>query len=79
MERSREDALNARLDLEAMADNGVLTRQLVTRLQRLRVLRRDLVHECPTPTAEQVHEAARLVAADFPRFRNTYLRWVCSH
>jgi len=76
--RSQGDDLNARLDLEALGETGVLSRALVKRLQRLRVLRRDLVHEYPTATAEQVHEAVQLAADHFPTFREAYLKWLSS-
>jgi uncharacterized protein YutE (UPF0331/DUF86 family) len=35
------------------------------RLERLRELRRLLVHDYATATAEQIHEAARIVADEF--------------
>ena len=46
------------------------------RLQRLRELRRLLVHEYATATAEQVHEAARIVADEFVPFYDAYRVWI---
>ncbi len=74
--RDRRADLNARRDLDALRDAGVLTRELTARLQRLRELRRMLVHEYATATAEQVHESARLVVANFPAFYDAYLAWI---
>jgi uncharacterized protein YutE (UPF0331/DUF86 family) len=54
----------------------VLSAELVGRLQRLRELRRMLVHEYATATAEEVHESARIVSDAFPLFYNAYLRWI---
>lgn len=74
--RAREDELNARRDLQALARIGVLGPERARRLERLRELRRLLVHEYATATAEQVHEAARLVAADFGPFYEAYRAWI---
>ncbi len=46
------------------------------RLERLRELRRLLVHEYATATAEQVHEAARIVADEFVPFYAAYRGWI---
>ncbi len=46
------------------------------RLQRLRELRRQLVHEYATATAEQVHEAARIIASEFVPFYDAYRAWI---
>lgn len=70
--RDRRDATNARLDLDALARVGVIGGARTRRLQRLRELRRQLVHEYATATAEQVHEAARIVAAEFVPFYDSY-------
>jgi uncharacterized protein YutE (UPF0331/DUF86 family) len=51
-------------------------RERARRLQRLRELRRLLVHEYATATAEQVHEAARLVADEFVPFYDAYRGWI---
>jgi uncharacterized protein YutE (UPF0331/DUF86 family) len=74
--RGRRDETNARLDLETLRGAGVLSRELTRRLQRLRELRRLLVHEYATATAEQVHESALLVAANFPAFYDAYREWI---
>lgn len=50
--------------------------QRTRRLQRLRELRRQLVHEYATATAEQVHEAAWIIAADFVPFYDAYRGWI---
>lgn len=74
--RPREADLNARRDLQALSRIGVLGPQRAQRLERLRELRRLLVHEYATATAEQVHEAARLVAAEFAPFYDAYRAWI---
>jgi hypothetical protein len=74
--RARGDELNARRDLQALERLGVLGRERARRLDRLRELRRLLVHEYATATAEQVHEAARLVAAEFIPFYDAYRAWI---
>lgn len=74
--RSRGEALNARRDLQSLARIGVLGPERARRLERLRELRRLLVHEYATASAEQVHEAARLVADEFIPFYDAYRAWV---
>lgn len=70
--RGRREETNARRDLDALREAGVLSGELTGRLQRLRELRRMLVHEYATATAEQVHESAKLVANNFTAFYNAY-------
>jgi uncharacterized protein YutE (UPF0331/DUF86 family) len=55
---------------------GVISSALTRRLQRLRELRRMLVHEYATATAEQVHESALIVTGSFPGFYDAYLGWI---
>jgi uncharacterized protein YutE (UPF0331/DUF86 family) len=74
--RARSDELNARRDLESLARIGVVGRERARRLERLRELRRLLVHEYATATADQVHEAARLVADEFVPFYDAYRAWI---
>jgi uncharacterized protein YutE (UPF0331/DUF86 family) len=74
--RGRRDDTNARLDLDALARVGVLGKERARRLQRLRELRRQLVHEYATASAEQVHEAARIIAAEFAPFYDAYRKWI---
>lgn len=74
--RARRDELNARRDLRSLESIGVIGPQRAQRLERLRELRRLLVHEYATATAEQVHEAARLVAAEFVPFYDAYRAWI---
>jgi uncharacterized protein YutE (UPF0331/DUF86 family) len=74
--RARRDDTNARRDLEALRRAGVLSGELTRRLQRLRELRRMLVHEYATATAEEVHESAIIVADNFPAFYNAYREWI---
>jgi uncharacterized protein YutE (UPF0331/DUF86 family) len=74
--RQPTDATNARRDLEALRRNGVLSGELTTRLQRLRELRRLLVHEYATATAEEIHESAQITIANFPAFYNAYRDWI---
>lgn len=51
-------------------------REVTSRQQRLRELRRMLVHEYATATAEEVHESARIASDAFPLFYNAYLQWI---
>jgi uncharacterized protein YutE (UPF0331/DUF86 family) len=74
--RGRRDETNARRDLDALRDAGVISRELTRRLQRLRELRRMLVHEYATATAEQIHESALIVTANFPAFYDAYRAWI---
>jgi uncharacterized protein YutE (UPF0331/DUF86 family) len=74
--RGRRDETNARRDFDALRKASVLSSELTRRLQRLRELRRMLVHEYATATAEQVHESAKLVADNFTAFYNAYREWV---
>ena len=74
--RARDDETNARRDLQDMARIGVLGRERARRLDRLRELRRIMVHEYATATAEQVHEAAHLVANEFAAFYDAYREWI---
>ncbi len=74
--RLRRDDLNARRDIAALARIGVIGPEHARRLERLRELRRLLVHEYATATAEQVHEAARIVAAEFLPFYDSYRAWI---
>ncbi|MGA9285029.1 MAG: HepT-like ribonuclease domain-containing protein [Solirubrobacteraceae bacterium] len=74
--RRRREETNARRDLDALCEGGVLSGELTSRLQRLRELRRMLVHEYATATAEQVHESAKLVADNFTAFYNAYREWI---
>jgi uncharacterized protein YutE (UPF0331/DUF86 family) len=74
--RGRRDETNARRDLDTLRRAGVLSGELTRRLQRLRELRRLLVHEYATATAEQVHESALIVAGSFPAFYEAYREWI---
>jgi hypothetical protein len=74
--RARGDELNARRDLQSLLRVGVVGPERARRLERLRELRRLLVHEYATATAEQVHEAARLVATEFSPFYDAYRAWI---
>jgi hypothetical protein len=74
--RRRGDELNARRDLQALARLGVIGRERARRLEQLRELRRLLVHEYANATAEQVHEAALLVANEFAPFYDAYRAWI---
>ncbi|MEA2449226.1 MAG: hypothetical protein QOG63_1158, partial [Thermoleophilaceae bacterium] len=74
--RRRDDDLNARRDITELARTGVIGPERARRLQRLRGLRRLLVHEYANATAEQVHEAAQVVADEFIPFYNAYRDWI---
>lgn len=74
--RPRESELNARRDLRSLREAGVITITLEQRLQRLRELRRLLIHEYATATAEQVHESAVLVTSTFGSFYDSYRTWI---
>ncbi|HEV7162141.1 MAG TPA: hypothetical protein VGN25_02695 [Solirubrobacteraceae bacterium] len=70
--RGRRDETNARRDLDALRGAGVISAELTRRLQRRRELRRMLVDEYATATAEQVHESALLVSGNFATFYDAY-------
>ena len=74
--RARRQETNARADIDALQRIGVIGRERTRRLQRLRELRRLLVHEYATATAEQVHEAARIIANEFIPFYDAYRAWI---
>lgn len=74
--RDRGDDHNARRDLAALRGLGVLGAEQARRLERLRELRRLLVHEYATATAEQVHEAAIILADEFLPFYDAYRGWI---
>jgi uncharacterized protein YutE (UPF0331/DUF86 family) len=74
--RERRQDTNARLDIESLSRIGVIGPVRAGRLQRLRELRRLLVHEYATATAEQVHEAARIIASEFVPFYDAYRNWI---
>jgi uncharacterized protein YutE (UPF0331/DUF86 family) len=74
--RTRRQETNARLDLDALSRIGVIGRERTRRLQRLRELRRLLVHEYATATAEQVHEAALIISTEFIPFYDAYRAWI---
>lgn len=76
--RRRGDELNARRDLDELGRLRVLSRERIVRLQRLRELRRLLVHEYASATAAQIHEAAWIVADEFPVFYEAYREWIKS-
>jgi uncharacterized protein YutE (UPF0331/DUF86 family) len=74
--RTRRQETNARADLDSLRRIGVIGPERARRLQRLRELRRLLVHEYATATAEQVHEAARIIASEFAPFYDSYRQWI---
>ncbi|MDO8186584.1 hypothetical protein Q5424_26390 [Conexibacter sp. JD483] len=74
--RPRAADLNARRDLANLRRIGVIGPERARRLERLRELRRLLVHEYATATAEQVHEAALIVADEFAPFYDAYRAWI---
>lgn len=74
--RPRGAELSARRDLNDLRRIGVVGPERARRLERLRELRRLLVHEYATATAEQVHEAARIVADEFVPFYDAYRVWI---
>jgi hypothetical protein len=74
--RPRDADLNARRDLRSLRRIGVIGPERAQRLERLRELRRLLVHEYASETADQVHEAARIIAAEFAPFYDAYRAWI---
>jgi hypothetical protein len=74
--RPRDAELNARRDLHDLLRIGVIGTRRARRLERVRELRRLLVHEYATATAEQVHEAAVIIAAEFVPFYDAYRAWI---
>lgn len=74
--RGRAEETNARRDLESLRTHRVISAELTIRLQRLRELRRLLVHEYTSATAEQIHESARILVTSFPTFYDAYRAWI---
>ncbi len=74
--RQRGADANARRDLGELRRIGVVGPERARRLERLRELRRLLVHEYATATAAQIHEAARIVADEFVPFYDAYRDWI---
>jgi uncharacterized protein YutE (UPF0331/DUF86 family) len=74
--RARRQETNARADIDALERIGVIGPERARRLQRLRELRRLLVREYATATAEQVHEAARIISGEFTGFYDAYRNWI---
>jgi uncharacterized protein YutE (UPF0331/DUF86 family) len=74
--RPRDADPNARRDLQGLRRIGVIGTARAQRLERLRELRRLLVHEYATATADQVHDAARIIAAEFVPFYDAYRAWI---
>jgi uncharacterized protein YutE (UPF0331/DUF86 family) len=74
--RERRAESNARRDFEALRRAGVLSGELTRRIQQLRELRRLLVHEYASASAEQVHESASILVRSFPPFYDAYLQWI---
>jgi uncharacterized protein YutE (UPF0331/DUF86 family) len=74
--RGRHDDTNARRDLDTLAELKVVSRERVRRIQRLRELRRMLVHEYPTARAAHVHEAANIIVEELPPFYRAYVKWI---
>jgi hypothetical protein len=72
--RARRQDTNARVDIESLSRIGVIGSERARRLQRLRELRRLLVHEYAT--AAQVHEAARIISSEFVPFYDAYRNWI---
>src|SRR6202044_758780 len=64
--RERRAETNARRDFEALKRAGVLSGELTRRIQQLRELRRLLVHEYASASAEQVHQSALILVHSFP-------------
>lgn len=74
--RPRGADFNARRDLNDLRRIGAIGPERARRLERLRELRRLLVHEYATATAAQIHEAARIVADEFVPFYDAYRDWI---
>jgi hypothetical protein len=74
--RPRDADLNARRDLRDLLRIGVVGAERAQRLERVRELRRLPVHEYATATAEQVHEASLIVAAELVPFYDAYRAWI---
>ena len=74
--RTRRQETNARTDIDSLRRIAVIGPEGARRLQRLRELRRMLVHEYATASAEQVHEAARIISSEFVGFYDAYRDWI---
>lgn len=76
--RDRGEEPNAARDLRRLRDCDVISGQRCDRLQRVREIRRLMVHEYTDASAEQVHEAVVALVAELPGFIDSYRRWVRS-
>jgi uncharacterized protein YutE (UPF0331/DUF86 family) len=74
--RDRDASLNARRDIDDLRRAKVLSGERTDDLQRLREIRRLLVHEYAQATAVQIHEAARITSRVVPVFFNAYRKWI---
>jgi uncharacterized protein YutE (UPF0331/DUF86 family) len=74
--RARRQRTNARADIDALRRLGAIGPGRARRLQRLRALRRQVVHEYAAATAEQMHEAARIIQSEFVPFYDAYRDWI---
>lgn len=67
---------NARRDFRKLREIGVISGSQESRLQTLRELRRNLVHEYPGVIAGDVRDAAILVSQEFRPFVDRYTDWI---
>lgn len=74
--RTTTEEANARRDFDTLARAGVLNKTQRVRLQRLRELRRNLVHEYPGVAAKDAHEAAILAVSEYRRFIRSFADWM---
>jgi hypothetical protein len=74
--RARDADLNARRDFDALRDAKVISSERTVDVQRLREIRRLLVHEYAQTSAELVHESAWITSHLVPVFFNGYRKWI---
>lgn len=62
--------------LRALRDQGVISAERCTRLERIHRARTDVQHEYPDVRAHNLHEAAHLLVAELPGFVGDYQTWL---
>jgi uncharacterized protein YutE (UPF0331/DUF86 family) len=71
-----DESTTGREDLRSLADRGVITKTLQTRLGELHELRNQLVHEYPDVKAHRLYAAATALLPLVREFMSRYLVWL---
>lgn len=74
--RPRAGGPSVRDDLERLMKDGGISAERCRRLIRLVRIRNELQHEYVDVTAEDLHEAVRLLLRELPGFVRDYARWL---